>query len=115
MITLYESQFAYFISLIAFLFVITSLQDTAYYFFVLGIHVKFKGEAHTEWSESKEEQDAEGKTQSTDTIHTGNEEYFQITYYLLGSNTGRREFVSLTYLKLCRRMANLVGNHGLIA
>lgn len=55
---------------------------------VRGIHVKFKGEAHTEWSESKEEQDAEGKTQSTDTIHTGNEEYFQITYYLLGSNTG---------------------------
>ncbi|XP_061379666.1 arrestin domain-containing protein 17 [Danaus plexippus] len=55
---------------------------------VRGIHVKIKGEAHTEWSESKEEQDAEGKTQSTDTLHTGNEEYFQISYYLLGSNTG---------------------------
>ncbi|XP_072938001.1 arrestin domain-containing protein 17 [Epargyreus clarus] len=55
---------------------------------VRGIHVKFKGEAHTEWSESKEEQDSEGKTQSTDTLHTGNEEYFQISYYLLGSSSG---------------------------
>ncbi|CAH2216840.1 jg4304 [Pararge aegeria aegeria] len=55
---------------------------------VRGIHVKFKGEAHTEWSESKEEQDFEGKTQSSDTLHQGNEEYFQISYYLLGSNTG---------------------------
>ncbi|XP_045500867.1 arrestin domain-containing protein 17 [Colias croceus] len=55
---------------------------------VRGIHVKFKGEAHTEWSESKQEEDSEGKTQSTDTLHTGNEEYFQISYYLLGSSTG---------------------------
>ncbi|XP_045775884.1 arrestin domain-containing protein 17 [Maniola jurtina] len=55
---------------------------------VRGIHVKFKGEAHTEWSESKQEEDSEGKTQSTDTLHQGNEEYFQITYYLLGSSTG---------------------------
>ncbi|CAH0724924.1 unnamed protein product, partial [Brenthis ino] len=55
---------------------------------VRGIHVKFKGEAHTEWSESKEEQDEQGKTRSTDTLHTGNEEYFQITYYLLGSSSG---------------------------
>ncbi|CAK1542140.1 unnamed protein product [Leptosia nina] len=55
---------------------------------VRGIHVKFKGEAHTEWSESKQEEDSDGKTQSTDTLHTGNEEYFQISYYLLGSNTG---------------------------
>ncbi|CAG9791080.1 unnamed protein product [Diatraea saccharalis] len=55
---------------------------------VRGIHVKFKGEAHTEWSESKEEQDAQGKTESTNTMHTGSEEYFQISYYLLGSNNG---------------------------
>ncbi|CAH2049372.1 unnamed protein product, partial [Iphiclides podalirius] len=55
---------------------------------VRGIHVKIKGEAHTEWSESKEEQDSQGKTQVTDTTHTGNEEYFQISYYLLGSNSG---------------------------
>ncbi|XP_068622515.1 arrestin domain-containing protein 17 [Battus philenor] len=55
---------------------------------VRGIHVKFKGEAHTEWSESKEETDDQGKSQTTDTTHTGNEEYFQISYYLLGSNSG---------------------------
>ncbi|KAL0821078.1 hypothetical protein ABMA28_005709 [Loxostege sticticalis] len=55
---------------------------------VRGIHVKFKGEAHTEWYESKQEENSQGKTESTDTMHTGNEEYFQISYYLLGSNTG---------------------------
>lgn len=55
---------------------------------VRGIHVKFKGEAHTEWRESKQEENADGKTQSTDTLHTGNEEYFQIQYYLLGSSSG---------------------------
>lgn len=56
--------------------------------FYPGIHVKFKGEAHTEWYESKQEENSQGKTESTDTMHTGNEEYFQISYYLLGSNTG---------------------------
>ncbi|VVC95248.1 unnamed protein product [Leptidea sinapis] len=55
---------------------------------VRGIHVKFKGEAHTEWSESKQEEDSQGKSQSSDTLHTGNEEYFQISYYLLGNNSG---------------------------
>ncbi|XP_063367877.1 arrestin domain-containing protein 3 [Cydia amplana] len=55
---------------------------------VRGIHVKFKGEAHTEWRESKEQQTSDGKTENTDEVHTGNEEYFQISYYLLGSNTG---------------------------
>ncbi|XP_041980826.1 arrestin domain-containing protein 17 [Aricia agestis] len=55
---------------------------------VRGIHVKIKGEAHTEWSESKQEEDSEGRTQSVDSLHTGNEEYFQISYYLLGSSTG---------------------------
>lgn len=58
-------------------------------FFFIGIHVKFKGEAHTEWYESKQEENAQGKTESTDTMHSGNEEYFQISYYLLGSNTGK--------------------------
>lgn len=53
-----------------------------------GVHVKFKGEAHTEWYESKQQENSEGKTESTDTMHSGNEEYFQITYYLLGSNSG---------------------------
>ncbi|CAH0399343.1 unnamed protein product [Chilo suppressalis] len=55
---------------------------------VRGIHVKIKGEAHTEWCESKQEENSQGKTESTDTMHTGNEEYFQVSYYLLGSNTG---------------------------
>ncbi|XP_047506425.1 arrestin domain-containing protein 17 [Pieris napi] len=55
---------------------------------VRGIHVKIKGEAHTEWSESKQEEDTDGKSQSSETLHTGKEEYFQISYYLLGSNTG---------------------------
>ncbi|XP_026741455.1 arrestin domain-containing protein 17 [Trichoplusia ni] len=55
---------------------------------VRGIHVKIKGEAHTEWCESKEEQNSEGKTETSDTMHTGHEEYFQISYYLLGSNSG---------------------------
>ncbi|KAI8434233.1 hypothetical protein MSG28_012338, partial [Choristoneura fumiferana] len=50
------------------------------------IHVKFKGEAHTEWHESKEEQTSDGKSETRDTTHTGNEEYFQISYYLLGSS-----------------------------
>lgn len=57
--------------------------------FFSGIHVKFKGEAHTEWYESKEEENSQGKTESSDTMHTGNEEYFQITYYVLGSNSGK--------------------------
>ncbi|KAG6444951.1 arrestin domain-containing protein 17 [Manduca sexta] len=55
---------------------------------VRGIHVKFKGEAHTEWYESKQQENSEGKTESSDTMHSGNEEYFQISYYLLGSNSG---------------------------
>ncbi|KAL4704454.1 hypothetical protein ACJJTC_019553 [Scirpophaga incertulas] len=55
---------------------------------VRGIHVKFKGEAHTEWCESKQEENAQGTTESSDTMHTGHEEYFQYSYYLLGSNTG---------------------------
>ncbi|XP_014367457.2 arrestin domain-containing protein 17 [Papilio machaon] len=55
---------------------------------VRGIQVQFKGEAHTEWRESKEESDDQGKSQTTDTTHSGNEEYFQISYYILGSNSG---------------------------
>uniref|UniRef100_A0A2A4K4A1 Arrestin C-terminal-like domain-containing protein n=1 Tax=Heliothis virescens TaxID=7102 RepID=A0A2A4K4A1_HELVI len=55
---------------------------------VRGIHVKIKGEAHTEWRESRNEENSEGKTESTDTMHTGHEEYFQVSYYLLGSNSG---------------------------
>lgn len=53
-----------------------------------GIHVKIKGEAHTEWAESTQKEDSQGKTESTDTLHTGHEEYFQVSYYLLGSSTG---------------------------
>ncbi|XP_059055527.1 arrestin domain-containing protein 2 [Achroia grisella] len=61
---------------------------------VRGIHVKFKGEAHTEWYESKQQENEQGKTESTDTMHTGNEEYFSISYYLLGSNTGNEIEIS---------------------
>lgn len=57
-----------------------------------GINVKFKGEAHTEWCESKQEENGQGKTESTDTVHTGNEEYFQVSYYLLGSNSGNNKY-----------------------
>ncbi|KOB63269.1 Arrestin (Or S-antigen), partial [Operophtera brumata] len=37
---------------------------------VRGVHVKFKGEAHTEWYESKQQENTEGKTESTDTMHS---------------------------------------------
>ncbi|XP_060804666.1 arrestin domain-containing protein 17 [Amyelois transitella] len=55
---------------------------------VRGIQVQFKGEAHTEWYESKQQENEQGKTESNDTTHTGNEEYFQVSYYVLGSSNG---------------------------
>ncbi|KAJ2949368.1 hypothetical protein O0L34_g15281 [Tuta absoluta] len=60
---------------------------------VRGIHVKFKGEAHVEWTESKEteasRQDGlEFKNTPDDQKVSGHEEYFQIQYYILGSSSG---------------------------
>ncbi|XP_053611866.1 arrestin domain-containing protein 3 [Plodia interpunctella] len=55
---------------------------------VRGIQVNFKGEAHTEWYESKQQENEQGKTESNDTTHTGHEEYFQVSYYILGSSSG---------------------------
>ncbi|KAG7300439.1 hypothetical protein JYU34_016060 [Plutella xylostella] len=55
---------------------------------VRGIHVKIKGEAHTSWSESRRQDTSDGKTEDVDETISGHEEYFNINYYLLGSNSG---------------------------
>jgi hypothetical protein len=61
--------------------------------FFLGIKIKFLGEAKTEWTESKTRRNEQtGKDeQETETIE-GHEEYFSISYYLLGGvNSGETE------------------------
>lgn len=55
---------------------------------VRAINVRCKGEAHTEWVESKDDQTSDGKTESTNTMHTGHEEYFQISYCIASSKAG---------------------------
>ncbi|KFB40717.1 AGAP001894-PA-like protein [Anopheles sinensis] len=51
---------------------------------VRGIVIKFTGEAETKWSETETKTDQNGKTYESTTNLTGQEEYFQIQYYLLG-------------------------------
>ena len=52
---------------------------------ILGIKIKFLGEAKTEWTESQSVKNEEtGKTEERRNEVTGNEEYYQITYYLMG-------------------------------
>lgn len=53
-------------------------------FFLLGIKIRFLGEARTQWVETEKRQNAEGKTEEERKDVTGHEEYFQISYYLLG-------------------------------
>ncbi|XP_026466766.1 arrestin domain-containing protein 17-like [Ctenocephalides felis] len=55
---------------------------------VRGIHIVFKGEAHTSWMESETKTDNQGQSQTEDTSLSGHEEYFQIQYYLLGGKNG---------------------------
>ncbi|XP_058825942.1 arrestin domain-containing protein 17 [Topomyia yanbarensis] len=51
---------------------------------VRGIVIKFTGEAETKWSQTETKTDQEGKQYESTTNLTGQEEYFQIQYYLLG-------------------------------
>lgn len=53
--------------------------------FFVGIKIKFLGEAKTEWTESENRKnEATGKTEEERKEVNGHEEYFQISYYLLG-------------------------------
>lgn len=59
---------------------------------VLGIKIKFLGEARTSWVETEKKQSTDGKTEEERKDVTGHEEYFQISYYLLGgANAGETE------------------------
>lgn len=60
---------------------------------ILGIKIKFLGEAKTEWTESQTVRNEQtGKDEEQRNEVTGNEEYFQISYYLMGSvNAGDTE------------------------
>lgn len=49
-----------------------------------GILIKFLSEANTSWSQTKKVTDSEGKEREETESLTGHEEYFQISYYLLG-------------------------------
>ncbi|CRK99588.1 CLUMA_CG012900, isoform A [Clunio marinus] len=51
---------------------------------VRGIKVRFLGEARTSWVETEKVTKEDGKTENERKDVTGHEEYFQITYYLLG-------------------------------
>jgi Arrestin (or S-antigen), N-terminal domain len=61
--------------------------------FFLGIKVKFLGEAKTTWKETESVRNEQtGKTESHSKDVEGHEEYFQISYYLLGNaNSGETE------------------------
>lgn len=61
--------------------------------YILGIKIKFLGEAKTEWKEtSKRRNEQTGKDEDETQDMTGHEEYFQISYYLLGgANSGEIE------------------------
>ncbi|CAO1405671.1 unnamed protein product [Diamesa tonsa] len=66
---------------------------------VRGIKIRFLGEAHTQWTESENKTNTEtNKTEEERTDVTGHEEYFQITYYLLGGiNAGETELPAGTH------------------
>ncbi|XP_050089440.1 arrestin domain-containing protein 17-like [Anopheles aquasalis] len=51
---------------------------------IRGIVIKFSGEAETKWSQTETKTDQQGKQYESTTNLTGQEEYFQIQYYLLG-------------------------------
>ncbi|XP_053657586.1 arrestin domain-containing protein 3-like [Anopheles marshallii] len=51
---------------------------------IRGIVIKFAGEAETKWSVTETKTDPNGKQYESTTNLTGQEEYFQIQYYLLG-------------------------------
>jgi hypothetical protein len=52
---------------------------------LIGIKIRFLGEAHTQWVETETRKTSDGKDEEERKDVTGNEEYFQISYYLLGS------------------------------
>lgn len=60
---------------------------------VRGIKIRFLGEANTKWTETESKTNPETNKTEDDTREvTGHEEYFQISYYLLGGvNSGETE------------------------
>lgn len=56
---------------------------------IRGIVIKFSGEAETKWSQTETKTDQEGKQYESTTNLTGQEEYFQIQYYLLGGKNSK--------------------------
>ncbi|XP_039431432.1 arrestin domain-containing protein 17 [Culex pipiens pallens] len=71
---------------------------------VRGIVIKFAGEAETKWSQTETKTDQEGKQYESTTNLTGQEEYFQIQYYLLGGKNSKEielEAKSHTYPFTC--------------
>lgn len=65
------------------------------FYSVLGIKIRFLGEAKTEWTETEKRQNQEGKTEEERKEVSGHEEYFQISYYLMGgANSGESELAA---------------------
>lgn len=60
-----------------------------------GICIKFKGAAEVKWSTQDTRRDNAGKTHDITIDHKADEEYFSITYYLLGSKTGEYIFIAI--------------------
>ncbi|XP_077296197.1 arrestin domain-containing protein 3 [Arctopsyche grandis] len=55
---------------------------------VRGISVKFKGVAEVKWTTTESIRGTDGKSKNMSIDNTGSEEYFSISYYLLGNKSG---------------------------
>lgn len=61
----------------------------------LGIKIRFLGEAKTEWTETEKRENQDGKTEEERKEVSGHEEYFQVSYYLMGgANSGETELAA---------------------
>lgn len=57
-------------------------------YIILGIVIRFSGEANTNWSETKKVRDDQGKEHDETEELTAHETYFENQYYLLGAKSG---------------------------
>lgn len=75
--------------------------------FLVGIIIRFLGEANTEWSEEKSVTTSEGKTENEVTQLKGHEEYFKIQYYLLGGKNSKYKKQTGNSLPGCQTLVYL--------
>lgn len=75
--------------------------------FLVGIIIRFLGEANTEWSEEKSVTTSEGKTENEVTQLKGHEEYFKIQYYLLGGKNSKYKKQTGNSLSGCQTLVYL--------